>query len=260
MGLFIEAIILGLIVGSFLNVCILRIPAGKSLGGRSISPCCGKKIPWYQNIPVFSFLALGGKCAFCRKKISLQYPAVEILAALLSVAVLIHENFDLVSYLLWFLLFVSPLLIIFFIDFAHRIIPDVISIPGIATGILTMMHLRWPDWKGALFFSVGGILAGGLSLLILATLYEKIRKREGMGGGDIKFAAMIGAFLGWQGVVFVFMISSLLALLYAVIYMLFNRQQTEPLTLPYGPFLAIASLVFYFAGPLILSFYWQTII
>lgn len=258
--LMIEAVLLGLVIGSFLNVCILRIPAEVSLGGRSVSPCCQKKIPWYQNIPLVSFIFLGGKCAFCGKKISLQYPLVEALAATLSVFTLIHEGYEPLPYLLWFVLFVSPLLVIIFIDFKHRIIPDVISIPGIAVGYLVTLHLHWPIWKEALLFSTIGMLTGGLPLLILAYLYEKIRKREGMGGGDIKFAAMLGAFLGWQGVIFVFMISSLLALLYGILFMVFNRKSEGPLAIPYGPFLALGALLFHFFGPSLLSFYWHAVL
>lgn len=252
-----QAVLLGLIVGSFLNVCILRLPSGKSLGGRSIAPCCGKQISWHHNIPVLSFVFLRGRCANCHKKISRQYPFVEGITAILSVLTLVHENYSLIPYLLWFILFVAPLIAIVFIDFAHQIIPDVISIPGIPAGFLAVLLLRWPEWKESLLFSSAGMLAGGLSLLLLAWAYEKIRKREGMGGGDVKFAAMLGAFLGWQGIIFVFMISSILALLYGIVYMTFNRRKLGPLVIPYGPFLAIAALIFYAAGEAILRFYWN---
>ncbi len=252
-----EAILFGLVVGSFLNVCILRIPDGKTLGGRSACPKCHTKISWIENIPVFSFLALGGRCRHCRNPISWQYPLVEIITALLSLLTLYHTNFHLSQFLLWFLLFICPLITLSFIDAKLQIIPDVISLPGIILGILVVLISQWPDWKYALLFSGAGILAGGGTLLLLSQLYYLIRKREGMGGGDIKLAAMLGAFLGFKAVVFVFFISSLLALAYAMTSMICGARKNEPVIIPYGPFLSAAALIYYFYGTEIILFYFS---
>lgn len=249
------SVLLGLVMGSFLNVCIHRIPLGKTLGGRSQCPHCSHLIAWYENIPLLSYLILGGKCRHCHQSITLRYPFVEGLTALLSVLTLHHHTFNLPLYFMWFLLFVCPLIAVIFIDFEHQIIPDIISLPGIAAGALVIFYSSWPLWTYALKFSGLGILVGGGSLLIVAQLYYWTRKREGMGGGDIKLAGMLGAFLGWERAVIVFFLSSLLALLYAVIYMILNRKQKGPLVIPYGPFLSTAALIIHYYGAEIMGWY-----
>ena len=253
----IDAILLGLVFGSFLNVCIYRIPLGMGLGGRSLCPHCKALIAWYDNIPVLSFLILGTKCRKCKGPIRFRYPLVEILTAILSLTTLYREGFVFSHYLLWFFLFICPLIAITFTDIDHRVIPDMMSLPSIITGIIATLYFRWPDWENALFHSGGGILLGGGLLLLLSQLYFLIRKREGMGGGDIKLCAMLGAFLGWQGMVFVFFLSSILALLYGIITLMTQRKTKEPLVIPYGPFLSGAALIYYFYGSAILAFYFS---
>ncbi|MBI2339049.1 MAG: prepilin peptidase [Deltaproteobacteria bacterium] len=262
--LLIEAALFGLVIGSFLNVCIHRLPLQKSLGGRSFCPACAHKIPGYDNIPVLSFLVLRGRCRFCREPISLQYPLVEIIAGGLSVLTLLHVSYELDRYFIWYLLFVAPLIVLSFIDLHHRILPDVITLPGIAGGMGAILYLKFPFWKEGLVYSATGIVVGGGTLFLLATLYTLIRKREGMGGGDIKLCGMLGAFLGWKGMVFIFLISSVLAILYAVVSLIVPRTKNRsdeagPMIIPYGPFLAMAALIFYFYGLEITSFYFSLI-
>lgn len=258
-----EALLLGLVFGSFLNVCIHRIPKGATLGGRSACPHCKKKIVWHDNIPVISFLLLGGRCRSCRRLISFQYPLVEILTAALSVATLLRVNYQAIPYAGWFFLFMAPLVVISFIDMHHRIIPDVITLPGIPAGLLfgffspDPLGLIGPDvgwWPPLLARLVGALIGGGL-LLILGQLYFWIKKREGMGGGDIKLAAMLGIFLGWQGIIFVFFLSSIFAILYAVFSMIVTGSRKKSAIIPYGPFLSAAAILIFLYGSEIWSFY-----
>ncbi|MBX7149500.1 prepilin peptidase [bacterium] len=258
--LLIEALLLGLVVGSFLNVCILRIPQNQTIGGRSACPKCNKKIAWYDNIPVFSFIILMGKCRGCKTKISWQYPLVELVTAILSVATLIHFNFSILSYGLWFIFFICPLVTLSVIDMKIQIIPDSISLPGIASGIITTLILNRPAYLESLKFSGLGLLSGGGSLLLIAIVFEKLRNKEGMGGGDIKLAAMLGAFTGMKGVLFTFFVSSILALIFFILRAIFikltkKEDNGSDYMIPYGPFLSAASLIYLFFGENIINWY-----
>lgn len=239
----IYSILFGLIFGSFLNVCIYRLPENKSIGGRSACPNCKKKISWVENIPVASFIFLKGRCSSCGQKISLQYPLVEILTALLSLATLVHVRFNLVEYGLWFLILICPLIVLAVIDLQHQILPDRITLPGIGAGIGLNLYPYWPLWQEGLLFSLKGILLGGGFLYLLGLAYMVIRKKEGMGGGDVKLAAGLGAFFGWQAMVLIFFSSSVLALLFAGVSRLFSKKVE---IIPYGPFLAIGALIYFF--------------
>lgn len=250
-----EVTLFGLVVGSFLNACIHRLPRQISLMTRSQCPGCGKKIAAYHNIPVVSFLLLRGRCAQCRQTISWQYPLVELITMGFSLLTFHRVHEEIVPYLLWFFLFVAPLICLSVIDIHHKIIPDSISLPGIFAGILTTLIIWWPSWKPALIFSGLGLLVGGGSLLALSQIYYVIRKREGLGGGDIKLCAMLGTFLGAKGMIFIFLISSVMALLFALITFPFTTRSKEPLVLPYGPFLSAAALLFFFYGAQILDWY-----
>jgi len=252
--LILYSILLGLIIGSFLNVVISRLPQEKSVGGRSACPKCNNKIAWYDNFPVVSFLLLRGKCRHCQAPISFLYPFVEVLTALLSYQTFMWAEGDFVNYLLWFILFISPLIAVIFIDFKHQIIPDKISLPGMPIGIALQLYLQWPNWQEALLFSGKGILIGGGFLFGLAYLYMAIRKREGMGGGDIKLLGLLGAFLGWQAIPFILLSSSLLAIIYALFSKMFSGNKEE-FVIPYGPFLVAAAFLFLFYGQQIISFY-----
>lgn len=247
----------GLAVGSFLNVCIHRMPQNKTLGGRSQCPHCKTLIRWYQNIPVLSFLFLKGRCGTCHQSISPRYVFVELLTSLLALATWTSVNHQILPFLLWFCFFGCPLIVISFIDLKERIIPDCISLPGIPISIAVILVVQWPQWKEALQFSFLGILVGGGALLTLALIYYKLRKKEGMGGGDIKLSAMLGGFLGWQGIFFVFFVSSILALVASIFILLTQKKEHETFVIPYGPFLAIASLIYFFYGSQIISNYFE---
>lgn len=253
---FLLILLLGLAVGSFLNVCIYRLPEGKSIFfPPSHCPLCNKKIKFYDNIPVLSFILLKGRCRFCGSKISVQYPLVELLTAFLFVGAYIWQGLSL-GFLSTIVLG-CLLIIVFFVDLKHRIIPDVITLPGIVIGL------------GFAFFSPGikildsflGILIGGGVLYLLAILGELLFKKESMGGGDIKLAAMLGAFLGWQKLFLIFFLSALLGSIIGVLAIRFSSKVKEHRTIPFGPFLALASFAALFWGEKIikayLDFFWR---
>jgi len=243
------AFVLGACIGSFLNVCIYRIPAGESI----VSPpsrClkCGERIRWYQNIPLLSWIFLAGKCAACQSNISIRYPLIEALTGWLFLAVVYYWGLGWVSLIFW--IFVSLLVIVTFIDLDHQIIPDVISLPGIVLGFVGSFLIPWVTWTDSIF----GILLGGGSLFLVAAGYELLTKNEGMGGGDIKLLAMIGAFLGWKAVLPIIFISSLLGTLVGVPLVLFKRDAGR-LKLPFGPFLSASAVIWLFWWENLLSWY-----
>lgn len=241
--------VLGAIIGSFLNVCIYRIPAGESIvHPPSRCPACGSGIRWYQNIPILSYLLLRGRCAVCGVRISPRYPLVEALTGLLFVLVLYRFGFQWATPVYW--LFAAALIVITFIDLDHQIIPDVISLPGIVVGFLCSFAVPWASWADSLL----GILAGGGSLYLVAVGYELLTKKEGMGGGDIKLLAMIGAFLGWQAILPIIFLSSFMGTLVGIPVMLIKKADSK-LAIPFGPFLAAAALFYLFWGPPIIRWY-----
>lgn len=237
-----SAFILGAVIGSFLNVCIYRIPAGKSIvSPPSACPHCGQNIRWFQNIPLLSYLFLGGKCASCRTTISFRYPAIEALTGFLFALVLYNFSFGTATPVYW--VFVAALIVITFIDLDHQIIPDVISLPGIIVGFVCSFFVPWLTWIDSLL----GVVIGGGILLAIAWIYEKVAKREGMGGGDIKLLAMLGAFLGWKAVLPIIFVASLVGSLIGIPLMLLQKGDTK-LAIPFGPFLAFAATVYLFWG------------
>lgn len=243
------AFLFGGAVGSFLNVCIFRIPADISIvSPPSACPKCQHKIRWYENIPILSYLALRGRCSSCKTRISLRYPSIEFLTGVLFMLVLYYFGFSTATLIYW--LFVAALVVLTFIDLDHQIIPDVISLPGIVVGFICSFFIPWLPWLDSLL----GIVAGGGSLLLIAWLYEKLAKREGMGGGDIKLLAMIGAFLGWKAVLPVIFLSSLCGTLVGVPLMLLQKEDGG-FAIPFGPFLNFAALIYLFWGPGLISWY-----
>jgi len=245
--------VLGAVIGSFLNVCIVRLPRGESLlRPPSHCPHCNKPIRFYDNIPIISYMILRGKCRYCNNRISLQYPVVEALTGLLAIALFMKYGPSM-QFLLLFL-FSSALLIITFIDLAHQIIPDAISIPGIPCGIGASLLVPMVSWQESLL----GILAGGGLLLFIAVGYKWITGREGMGGGDIKLLAMMGAWLGWKAIPFIILASSLIGIVVGGGTGLLLKKSLRA-KIPFGPFLAIASLIYVFFGPEIIRWYiaWQ---
>lgn len=238
--------LLGLVVGSFLNVLIYRLPKNLSIMGRSFCPQCAIPIPIYRNVPVFTYLMQMGKSSCCKKIIPLQYPMVELLTGFISILTFLHSQ-SLAEYFVWFTLFMCPLITLSIIDFQLKIIPDVISLPFIVVGIGVSFFTYYPDWILALKVSGMGILIGGGILLVLAELISRLKKTEAMGGGDIKLAAMLGAFLGWKALVFVFLASSVLALVYAILQIV-AKKQDEDKTIPFGPFLSMGAIIYWLYG------------
>ncbi len=241
--------VFGTIVGSFLNVCIARLPEGQSVvAPRSRCPGCKTTIAWYDNLPVLSYVALGGHCRACGIDISAVYPMVEVVTGALAVALWMELGPTLAF--AGYSVFAAALITITFIDLDHQIIPDVISLPGIALGLAFSLVSPLVTPLDSLF----GVLAGGGSLLAVAWSYRLIRGQDGMGGGDIKLLAMIGAFLGWQSIFVTVMAASIVGSVIGLATMLYRRADTR-LAIPFGPFLAGGALIHLFFGEQILRFY-----
>jgi len=243
--------IFGLCIGSFLNVCIYRLPASKSIvHPRSMCSNCGTLIAAYDNIPVLSYLWLKGRCRHCQIKISLRYPMVELLGGLFALGTFL--KFGLTLEALIYYLFFAALLIVTFIDIDHRIIPNVITLPGIPICFAASFALPTITYREALL----GILIGGGSLFLVAWIYSLITKKEGMGGGDIKLLAMMGAIVGWQGVLFTIFLASLVGTLAGLAAMLQSRKGMK-LAVPFGPFLSIGSITYIFFGTPLIDWYFN---
>jgi leader peptidase (prepilin peptidase)/N-methyltransferase len=244
------ALAVGLAVGSFLNVCIYRLPEGASIFfPGSHCPKCSKKIRFYDNVPVLSFILLKGKCRFCGSKISLQYPLVELLTAFLFSGAYLWQGLSL-GFLSTVILG-CLLIVVFFVDLKHRIIPDVITVPGIIAGLV--LAAISPQVK--IVDSFLGIIVGGVFFYLLAILGELLFKKESMGGGDIKLAAMLGAFLGWQKLFLIFFLSAFLGSVIGILAISLSSQVKEQRTIPFGPFLALASFAALFWGEKLINAY-----
>ena len=243
--------VFGLCIGSFLNVCIYRLPVSKSIvHPRSMCSNCGTLIAAYDNIPVLSYLWLKGRCRHCQIKISLRYPMVELLGGLFALGT--YLKFGLTLEALIYYLFFAALLTVTFIDIDHRIIPNVITLPGIPICFAASFALPTINYKEALL----GILIGGGSLLLVAWVYSLITKKEGMGGGDIKLLAMMGAIVGWQGVFFTIFLASLVGTIAGLAAMLQSRKGMK-LAVPFGPFLSIGSITYIFFGTPLIAWYFN---
>jgi len=243
--------IFGLCIGSFLNVCIYRLPQSKSIvHPRSMCPNCGAIIRFYDNIPILSYVALRGKCRHCKAPISLRYPIIEFMSGLFAAGVFIKYGITLEAVIYY--AFVAALLVITFIDIDHQIIPDVITLPGIPIFFIASFAL--PDIT--VVESILGIFIGGGSLFLVAWLYHLLTRKEGMGGGDIKLLAMMGAIIGWQGVLFTIFVASAVGTVSGLLIMLKNRK-TMRLAIPFGPFLAIGATAYIFLGPQLIAWYFS---
>jgi len=238
----------GLVIGSFLNVCIFRLPEGLSIV-RPSSRCrtCGHELAWFENIPVISFLALRGRCRQCGASISVQYALVEIVTASLFVAAALR--FEPGWLLASRVVLVSAMIVLFLIDLQHRILPNVITLPGIIVGFLFSLVTE-PGWISSLI----GIVAGGGVLLAIAKAYYLIRREHGLGMGDVKMLAMIGAFLGWKLMILTLVLSSLAGSVIGVGMILTNRGDLK-YALPFGTFLAAGTIVASFVGDPIVRWY-----
>ena len=243
--------IFGLCIGSFLNVCIYRLPESKSIvQPRSMCPHCGTLIRFYDNIPILSYIALKGKCRHCSASIALRYPVVELISGVFALGVYLKYGIRLETPIYY--AFIATLLVITFIDIDHQIIPDVITLPGIPIFFAASFALKQISFVE----SILGILAGGGSLFLVAWLYHLLTKKEGMGGGDIKLLAMIGAVIGWKGVLFTIFVASAVGTLAGMLIMLKTRK-TMKLAVPFGPFLAIGGITYILFGPQLINWYFN---
>lgn len=243
--------ILGLCIGSFLNVCIYRLPIEASIvRPRSMCPQCKKPIPFFDNIPLLSYILLLGKCRNCKTAIPIRYPLVELITGLLALSLFAAYGLT-YSWLIYFI-FIVALVVITFIDIDHQIIPNIISLPGIPIFFIAALFL--PDTT--IWDSVIGILAGGGSLYLVAWGYHALTGKEGMGMGDVKLLAMIGALVGWQGVLFTIFVGSLVGCVVGIMVMI-RTEKNMKLAVPFGPFLSIGAITYLFFGPELIYWYFN---
>ena len=244
------AFIVGAAMGSFANVVICRLPRRESIvqpGSRC--PLCETPIRWYDNIPILSYFVLRGKCRSCGAPISFRYPLVEILTGSLFAAILWRVGLGWHTAVL--AVFCWALVVVTFIDLDHRIIPDVISLPGIAAGAAASLI---PGFPGPADSGLG-IAAGGGFLFLVLYAYEKIMKDEGMGMGDVKLLAMIGAFLGWQALPVTILVASITGTAAGVVFALAKGEPVRKFPVPFGPFLALGAVVHLFFGRELILWY-----
>jgi leader peptidase (prepilin peptidase)/N-methyltransferase len=238
----------GLAIGSFLNVCIYRLPRQESLAfPASHCTSCGRPLAWYENVPVLGWLALRGRCRTCHAAISPIYPIVELITGALFVAG--YWFFGLTPLLAVRLLFAVAMVVLFAIDLRHHILPNVITLPGIVIGFLCSLFVP-PGWVASLI----GIAAGGGILFAIAEGYYRLRHVEGLGMGDVKMLAMIGAFLGWQLMLVTLVLASVTGSIVGVGLIATGRGGMK-FALPFGTFLAVGALVASVAGDAILAWY-----
>jgi leader peptidase (prepilin peptidase)/N-methyltransferase len=266
--------VVGLCLGSFLNVVIHRLPRediSVTKPRRSLCPSCSAPIAWYDNLPLISYVILMGRCRHCRTTISIRYPLVEFIAGLLTLAVFLKSGpsvrFVADLYL------VLALVAITYIDLDEMIIPDAITLPGIVIGLAAAVIEPSPQligpWLGGMFMEWGiesyrwlgvigavlGMIVGGGTVWVIFQAYFLWRQEEGIGGGDFTLLAMIGACLGWRAVFMTIFFGSLAALATAL-FTAFREGEFQPqMKLPFGPFLSLAALVYLFFGEQILRWY-----
>ena len=239
---------LGAMIGSFLNVCIYRLPIEKSVvWPASACPHCNRPLAWFENIPIAAYLALGGRCRTCRAVIGWRYPVVEALTALMFAFGTWYFGAGLL--LVSRLMFGCALIVLFAIDFEHHVLPNVITLPGIVVGFAFSFFTE-PGWQASLV----GIVVGGGSLWAVAEGYYRIRHEEGLGMGDVKMLAMIGAFLGWQLMILTLVLASFMGSIVGIV-LLASRRKTMQAALPFGTFLAFGALVAAVAGDSMLRWY-----
>jgi len=244
----IVAALFGSVVGSFLNVCIHRLPRRQSvIWPASACPHCGRALSWYENIPIVSFVVLRGRCRSCSAAIHFRYPFVEALTAAMFAAAWWHYGPGLL--LASRLLFGCALIVLFAIDLEHHLLPNAITLPGIAVG-LAFSLVTEPGWRSAML----GVLAGGGSLFVIAEAYYRLRHEEGLGMGDVKMLAMIGAFVGWKLTLLTLMMASLAGSVIGLALIATGRGGMK-YALPFGTFLALGAATAATAGPALLDWY-----
>jgi len=249
------ALALGLLIGSFANVCIHRLPLGESVvSPRSRCPSCRAPISAADNVPLLSYLFLKGRCRHCAARISPRYPAVELANGLLYLAVALRDGPT--ARALVDMAFVTALLVLSLIDLDHQILPDVITRPGIAAGIglsMVAQQLGWRGWPGP-FESVASAAGGYVAFWAIAAAYRRARGIEGLGQGDWKLAAMLGALLGWQRMLLTILLASIAGTIAGLILMA-ARGRSAQHPLPLGTFLGLAGIVVLFAGEHAIAWY-----
>jgi leader peptidase (prepilin peptidase)/N-methyltransferase len=244
-----SALVFGLLIGSFANVCIHRLPRRESVGRPpSRCPACGARIRPWDNVPVLSYVVLGGRCRRCRAPISMRYPLVEAAngAAYLGLAVLkgpTAQAFTMMA-------LVTALIVLSLIDLDWQILPNVITIPGVVVGLLASLLPGPPSALGALAAAAGGYLA----LMALALAWKRLRRVDALGQGDWKMTAMLGAFLGWQGMLLTVFLASVMGTVVGVALMLFAGRGRDH-RLPLGTFLGVAGIAVVFVGEPLLAWY-----
>jgi leader peptidase (prepilin peptidase)/N-methyltransferase len=240
--------LIGLAIGSFLNVCIYRVPRGESVvAPPSRCTSCGKRLAAWHNIPVVSWLVLRGRCAYCRTPVSARYPAIEALTAVVfALHGLVFEPGPL---LVVRLAFAAALIVLAFIDLDHRILPNPITLGGVVAGFAASLFLP-PGWRDALI----GMAIGGGVLWAIGEAYFRLRGIEGMGMGDVKMLGMVGAFLGWKAVLVTLVLASFAGAFVGVI-MLRMRSNAMKYQLPFGTFLSAAALAASLAGEQLVAWY-----
>lgn len=243
----------GLLIGSFLNVCVYRVPRRLSVvtPARSFCPTCERQLTWWENVPVITWLILLGRCS-CRKgKVSGVYPLVEILSSFAAVWSYLRFGFTPTGVLAF--IFAATLIVITFIDFEHRIIPDRISYPGMSIGLLIgglvelgAFHLVAPPFTSGTFDSLLGFAIGGGFFNVVSYVYWRMTGDMGLGGGDVKLLAFTGALLGWESVPFTIFLGSLLGSVVGItlISLRGGGRKTE---IAFGPYLSIAALLYVFS-------------
>jgi leader peptidase (prepilin peptidase) / N-methyltransferase len=243
----------GAVIGSFLNVCIYRLPREESVAWpASHCPTCRKPIAWYDNIPIVSYLVLRGRCRACQSPISIRYPLVETANAIGYVGVFWMFGFTAIACA--YAALVSALVVVTGTDLSHTMIPDAVTLPGIVVGLLCAALIL----PISVMESLTGILVGGGLLWFLAWISPYVFGKEGMGGGDIKLMAMVGAFIGWQPVLLAIMIGSFLGSMIGGTLMISGViSRREPI--PFGPFLAIGSLLALVFHQPLFEWYWSLI-
>jgi leader peptidase (prepilin peptidase)/N-methyltransferase len=240
--------LVGAVVGSFLNVCIYRLPRGESIiGPRSKCATCSRTLEWFENVPLIAYVALRGRCRTCHSRIGRGYPVVEATTAVMFVAAWWY--YEPSALLLSRLLFGCALIVLFAIDLEHHVLPNAITLPGILVG-LAFSVVTEPGWLS----SAVGVLAGGGILYAVAEAYYRLRREEGLGMGDVKMLAMIGAFLGWQLALVTLMMASFAGSVVGLLLIAAGRG-TMKYALPFGTFLAAGAAAAVVVGPNILDWY-----
>jgi len=247
--------IYGAMIGSFLNVCIYRMPREMSVAkpARSFCPECQKQIPWYLNLPLISYLWLRGHCAFCKTKIPLRYFGVELATALMFVGLWHLSEGNLIPFAMR-AVFMSMILVVIMTDFEMKFIPDLITFPGMALGLIFSL---FPDgifpqnlWYDRLAQSALGLVGGYAILFLTALLGNWLFKKESMGGGDLKLMGMMGAFIGLPKIFYVFMLAPFIALPFALWYRAVKKEEQ----IPFGPFLAFWGAAFFLYGEVLVRY------